>query len=154
MDRLQEANLKRGYLVGPRSEDEMVREPQRFLCRASRLSFTGFVFVFWWLLLETEQCNRCRQSRTHVRTICRRSTVRLYPEHRLQCDYSLGLTLLHMASFWETFSPASNYPAAVPLRLSFDTPSWRRPIHFACFGRNLEQRDHNTMSRRAGAKRP
>lgn len=26
MDRLQEANLKRGYLVGPRSEDEMVRE--------------------------------------------------------------------------------------------------------------------------------
>lgn len=25
MDRLQEANLKRGYLVGPRSEDEMVR---------------------------------------------------------------------------------------------------------------------------------
>ena len=39
MDRLQEANLKRGYLVGPRSEDEMVREPRRFLRRASSLRF-------------------------------------------------------------------------------------------------------------------
>lgn len=30
MDRLQEANLKRGYLVGPRSEDEMVRVTEEY----------------------------------------------------------------------------------------------------------------------------
>ena len=43
MDRLQEANLKRGYLVGPRSEDEMVRESPRFLRRATCLSFVVYI---------------------------------------------------------------------------------------------------------------
>lgn len=43
MDRLQEANLKRGYLVGPRSEDEMVRESQLFQCHDNCLKFAGLI---------------------------------------------------------------------------------------------------------------
>lgn len=32
MDSLQTANLRRGYLVGPRSEDEMVRASRDYQC--------------------------------------------------------------------------------------------------------------------------